>query len=115
MSVVCRIMEITASSVVFVAWSAAEYQRVSVSSFDLVQRGTECGEVWFHVNRKKSSLPFTATGAPNPHWDRDIRAQSGEFYLAGALLCLSPVGAALVTGISLKHGVMRIRLHERPG
>ena len=59
---------------------AAEYQRVSVfPPFDLVQRGTECGEVWFPRQPEKILTAFYGDWrTPNPHWDTVISALNLE-------------------------------------
>jgi len=55
---------------------AEDYQRVSVfPKLDLMQRITDCGEVWFPRQPEKILMAFYGDWrTPNPHWDTVISA-----------------------------------------
>jgi cytidyltransferase-like protein len=59
-----------------------EYQRVSVfPAFDLVQRSTEFGEIWFPRQPEKILTAFYGDWrTPNPHWDTVISALNLESF-----------------------------------
>lgn len=58
----------------------AEYQRVSIfPQFDLVQRSTEYGPVWFPRQPEKILAAFYGDWrTPNPHWDTVVSARNLE-------------------------------------
>jgi cytidyltransferase-like protein len=59
---------------------SAEYQRVSVfSQFDLIQRNTDYGAVWFPRQPEKILTAFYGDWrTPNPNWDTVISARNLE-------------------------------------
>lgn len=60
----------------------AEYQRVSVfPQFDLIQRSTEYGQVWFPRQPEKILTAFYGDWrTPNPNWDTVISARNLESF-----------------------------------
>lgn len=61
---------------------SAEHQRVSIfPAFDLAQRNTEFGDVWFPQQPEKILTAFYGNWrTPNPNWDTVISAQNLENY-----------------------------------